>query len=134
MCQSARLLLTPKLALLHCCTFRTSCLEILQNLPLLCLLLIGDDIASMVHVSSGEEAFRVKPMDKIWVELAASDSTAHGPTLRIRLVADQHPAVQAASQAMQAASEADYIQRAERALKQPIAQAPRAQEVGSFHS
>lgn len=94
----------------------------------------GDDIASVVHISSGEEAFRAKPMDKIWVELAASDSTAHGPSLRIRLVADQHPAVQAASQAMQAASEADYAQRAERALKQPIAKAPRSHEVGSLAS
>ena len=58
-------------------------------------------------------------MDKIWVELAASGSTAHGPTLRIWLVSDQHPAVQAASRAVQAASEADYAQRAQRAERVP---------------
>ncbi len=73
-------------------------------------------------------------MDKIWVELAASGSTAHGPTLRIRLVSDHHPAVQAASRAVQAASravqaasEADYAQRAQRAERvfggQPAAEA-----------
>ena len=66
-------------------------------------------------------------MDKIWVELAASGSTAHGPTLRIRLVSDHHPAVQAASRAVQAASEADYARRAQRAERvfggQPAAEA-----------
>ena len=68
-------------------------------------------------------------MDKIWVELAASGSTAHGPTLRIRLVSDHHPAVQAASravqaasQAVQAASEADYARRAQRAARVPDGQ------------
>lgn len=72
-------------------------------------------------------------MDSIWVELAASGSTAHGPSLRIRLVSDQHPAVQAASQAVQAASEADCAeraQRAERAVKLPLAQATTPQQVG----
>jgi hypothetical protein len=62
-------------------------------------------------------------MDKVWVELAASGSTAHGPTLRIRLVSDHHPAVQAASRAVQAASEADYARRAQRAERVPSGQA-----------
>ena len=68
-------------------------------------------------------------MDKIWVELAASGSTAHGPTLRIRLVSDHHPAVQAASRAAQAASEADYAQRAQRAERVPGGQ-PAAEALG----
>ena len=58
-------------------------------------------------------------MDKIWLELAATASTAHGPTLRLRLVSEQHPAVQAARKATQDASEADYTQRVKRAVKQP---------------
>ncbi len=61
--------------------------------------------------------FKAQVMGRVWVELAASGSTAHGPRLRIRLVSDQHPAVQAASRAVQAASEADCAQRAQRAEK-----------------
>ncbi len=68
-------------------------------------------------------------MDKVWVELAASGSTAHGPTLRIRLVSDHHPAVQAASPAAQAASEADYARRAQRAEGVPGGQ-PAAETSG----
>ena len=72
-------------------------------------------------------------MDKIWVELAASGSTAHGPTLRIRLVSHHHPAVQAASRAVQAASEADYaplvLIRAQRAARVPSGQ-PAAETSG----
>lgn len=68
-------------------------------------------------------------MDKVWVELAASGSTAHGPTLRIRLVSAHHPAVQAVSQAVQAASEADYAQRAQRAESVPGGQ-PTAEASG----
>ncbi len=50
----------------------------------------------IVNVSSGEEVYETQAMDRVWVELAASGSTAHGHTLRIRLVSSQHPAAQAA--------------------------------------
>ncbi|DBA71011.1 TPA: hypothetical protein ACH3X2_011442 [Trebouxia sp. C0005] len=94
----------------------------------------GDNCASIVNVASGQVTFKAEPMDKVWVELAASGSTAHGPTLRIRLVSAHHPAVQAVSQAVQAASEADYAQRAQRAESvpggQPTAEASGDQQGG----
>lgn len=95
----------------------------------------GENTASIVNISSGQQVFKAHAMDSIWVELAASGSTAHGPSLRIRLVSDQHPAVQAASQAVQAASEADCAeraQRAERAVKLPLAQATTPQQGGAM--
>ena len=42
-------------------------------------------------------------MSKVWVELSASGSAAHGPALRIRLVSPQHPQVRGQVQNSKAA-------------------------------
>ena len=56
----------------------------------------GEGSASIVDTASGQELFTAHTMDRVWVELAANSSAAHGPTLRIRLASRQHPAVQSA--------------------------------------
>lgn len=34
-----------------------------------------------------------QPMQRVWVELGADGSRAHGPTLQMRLVSESHPLV-----------------------------------------
>ena len=101
------------------------------------VMLAEHNTASIVDISTGQRLFQASPMDRVWVELSASGSATHGPTLRIRLVSEQHPAVQAAKAAMQAASEADYAQRAQRAegtVQMPIKREMHpSQKAGQLH-
>lgn len=52
---------------------------------------------SVVEAASGRQVAAYRPMQRLWVQLSADGSRAHGPRLRMRLLADEHPAaVQAA--------------------------------------
>lgn len=44
------------------------------------------------HAADGSEVARFGLRQRIWVELSAEGSRAHGPALRMRLLADDHPA------------------------------------------
>lgn len=53
---------------------------------------------AVVESSSGRQLAAFRPMQRVWVRLSADGSRAHGPTLRMRLLADSHPEAQAAAQ------------------------------------
>ncbi|KAK9833762.1 hypothetical protein WJX74_005180 [Apatococcus lobatus] len=55
----------------------------------------GDGSCSIINHESGTEVARFRPMQRIWVELGADGSRAHGPTLQMRLVSEAHPLVRA---------------------------------------
>ena len=52
---------------------------------------------SVVESSSGRQLASYRPMQRVWVRLSADGSRVHGPTLRMRLLADGHPEAQAAA-------------------------------------
>lgn len=74
----------------------------------------GDDperprqLAVVDVAGGGAPLATYRPMQRVWVQLSADGSRAHGPRLRLRLLADTHPEAQAAAakEAAQAAAEA----------------------------
>ncbi|KAI7844065.1 hypothetical protein COHA_002209 [Chlorella ohadii] len=52
---------------------------------------------AVVEAASGRQLARYRPMQRVWVRLSADGSRVHGPTLRMRLLADSHPEAQAAA-------------------------------------
>lgn len=50
----------------------------------------------ILDASTGIQIAEYRPMQHIWVEMGADSSRTHGPRLRLRLLADEHPAVHAA--------------------------------------
>jgi len=53
----------------------------------------------IVESASGRQLAAFRPLQRVWVQLSADGSRAHGPTLRMRLLDDSHPgAVEAARQ------------------------------------
>jgi pyruvate/2-oxoglutarate dehydrogenase complex dihydrolipoamide acyltransferase (E2) component len=45
----------------------------------------------LLEAASGRQVASFRPMQRVWVRLSADGSRAHGPRLRLRLLADQHP-------------------------------------------
>ncbi|KAL4852980.1 DIS3-like exonuclease 1 [Chlorella vulgaris] len=60
---------------------------------------------AIVEAASGRQVAAYRSMQRVWVELSADGSRAHGPRLRMRLLADEHPGALAAA-AKQAAQPA----------------------------
>lgn len=73
---------------------------------------------SLVEAASGTTLARYRPLQRVWVKLGADGSRAHGPALRMRLLADSHPAAlealrQGKGQEADAEPAASPLQRAE---------------------
>lgn len=47
---------------------------------------------AVVESASGRQVAAFHPMQRVWVQLSADGSRVHGPSLRMRLLADSHPA------------------------------------------
>ena len=47
----------------------------------------------LLDAASGAVIAEYRPLQRVWVELGADGSRAHGPAMRMRLLADSHPAV-----------------------------------------
>uniref|UniRef100_A0A061QID2 DIS3-like exonuclease 1 n=1 Tax=Tetraselmis sp. GSL018 TaxID=582737 RepID=A0A061QID2_9CHLO len=62
--------------------------------PGLALAMDGEEIS--IRGPQGDALHRIKCFERVWVELSASPSAAHGPSLQARLLSDKHPAVAAA--------------------------------------
>lgn len=60
---------------------------------------------AVVESTSGRQVAAFRPMQRVWVQLSADGSRVHGPSLRMRLLADSHPAAVEAAQ-REAAAEA----------------------------
>ena len=97
-----------------------------EGLDFTLLMSADNNQATIVNTRTGQRLFQANPMDNVWVELSAGGSAAHGPALRIRLVSEQHSAVQDARAALRAASEADLAYRAQRAER--LSQLPSAHQ------
>ena len=54
-----------------------------------------DGLCRIVNQESGAVVACFQPMQRVWVELGADGSRAHGPTLQMRLVSELHPLVAA---------------------------------------
>ncbi|KAI3434597.1 hypothetical protein D9Q98_002666 [Chlorella vulgaris] len=52
---------------------------------------------AIVEAASGRHVAAYRSMQRVWVELSADGSRAHGPRLRMRLLADEHPGALAAA-------------------------------------
>ncbi|GAB4819868.1 hypothetical protein N2152v2_006914 [Parachlorella kessleri] len=52
----------------------------------------GEDGIRLVDTNTGGVVAEYHRMQRVWVELGADGSRAHGPALRMRLLADSHPA------------------------------------------
>lgn len=61
----------------------------------------GGDTVILQERSTGKEVARYSCMSKVWVQLRADAHRAHGPALKVRLLDERHPAVQAAAQQAQ---------------------------------
>ena len=97
-CSVSNAVCTPSFAPTHC-VCRNYTLVMQHNarrtwasrLTRRCALLAGEDHARIVDDSTGAVLLDVRPMQRVWVRLGAQASRSHGPTLRIQLLAPDHP-------------------------------------------
>ncbi|KAK9809126.1 hypothetical protein WJX72_009740 [[Myrmecia] bisecta] len=59
----------------------------------------GPTSARIYNQETGQQVAVLRTNQRVWVELGADGSRAHGPSLRLRLLANSHPAVQQAQAA-----------------------------------
>lgn len=85
----------------------------------------------LVEAASGVLVAAYRPLQRVWVELSADGSRAHGPAMRMRLLADSHPSVlEAVRQGKAAEAEAAESAAAGPAEQQGCGALPRGHPSG----